>query len=205
VFFDPLLGRVAYLAIAVSDDAHLGAAESMDRRAGAVMRLPPIGPNHGATPAAAATGADTPVDPSIWSSIAPDEIVTVNVGKADMGQHVAGTTAQIAADELGPPWSAMRVSLVGNDPKYNYLVLGANITGIWSTMVNFEQPAAGREQPALGGQGRYPKKKRIDMSLILLNQYSNILSFDGVGQSRCGTRNGMTALLRTPVLPRRLV
>ncbi len=92
------------------------------------MRLPPIGPNHGAAPAAAATGADTPVDRSIWSCIAPDGIVTVNVGNADMGQHVASTMAQIVADELGAPWSGMRVTLVGNDPKYNDLVLGANIT-----------------------------------------------------------------------------
>ena len=73
--------------------------------------------------------------------------MTVNVGKADMGQHVASTMAQIVADELGAPWSAMRVSLVGNDPKYNDLVLGANITGSWSTMMNFEQPAAEREPP----------------------------------------------------------
>jgi isoquinoline 1-oxidoreductase beta subunit len=69
------------------------------------------------------------VDPGIWSSIARDGIVTVNVGKADMGQHVASTMAQIVADELGAPWSAMRVGLVGNDPKYNDPVLSADITG----------------------------------------------------------------------------
>ena len=81
------------------------------------MRLPPIGPNHGATPAAAATGADTPVDPTIWSCIAPDGIATVNVGKADMGQHVASTTAQIVADELGAPRSGIRSHAFGNEPK----------------------------------------------------------------------------------------
>ena len=45
----------------------------------------------GATPAAAAVGSAVPLEPSIWYSIAPDGIVTVNVGKADMGQHIAST------------------------------------------------------------------------------------------------------------------
>ena len=34
-------------------------------------------------------------DPSVWYSIAPDGIVTVTCGKADMGQHIASTMAQI--------------------------------------------------------------------------------------------------------------
>jgi isoquinoline 1-oxidoreductase subunit beta len=96
-------------------------------------------PLSGATQAAAAAGSAAPVEPSIWYSIAPDGVVTVNVGKADMGQHVASTMAQIVADELGASWGSMRVNLVGNDPKYNDPVLGANITGgSWSTMMNFD-------------------------------------------------------------------
>src|SRR5579871_6108980 len=93
----------------------------------------------GATTALAAAGAASAYEPTIWYSIAPDGIVTVNVGKADMGQHVASTMAQIVADELGASWGSMRVNLVGNDPKYNDPVLGANITGgSWSTMMNFD-------------------------------------------------------------------
>jgi isoquinoline 1-oxidoreductase subunit beta len=83
--------------------------------------------------------AATSYDPSIWYSIGLDGLVTVNVGKADMGQHVASTMAQIVAEELGASWHDMRVNLIGNDPKFNDPVLGAIITGgSWSTLMNFD-------------------------------------------------------------------
>src|SRR5579864_3964595 len=78
-------------------------------------------------------------DPSVWYSIAPDGIVTVVSGKADMGQHIASTMAQIVCEELGASWKDMRVSLASNDPKFNDPVLGAQITGgSWSTMMNYD-------------------------------------------------------------------
>src|SRR6202166_1165879 len=90
----------------------------------------------GADAALAATGN---FDPSVWYSIAPDGIVTVTCGKADMGQHIASTMAQIVAEELGANWKDMRVQLASNDPKFNDPVLGAQITGgSWSTMMNYD-------------------------------------------------------------------
>jgi isoquinoline 1-oxidoreductase beta subunit len=90
-------------------------------------------------------GADTALaapakfDPSVWYSIAPDGLVTVTCGKADMGQHIASTMAQIVCEELGASWKDMRVQLASNDPKFNDPVLGAQITGgSWSTMMNFD-------------------------------------------------------------------
>jgi isoquinoline 1-oxidoreductase subunit beta len=78
-------------------------------------------------------------DPSVWYSIAPDGIVTITCGKADMGQHIASTMAQIVSEELGSNWKDMRVQLASNDPKFNDPVLGAQITsGSWSTMMNFD-------------------------------------------------------------------
>jgi isoquinoline 1-oxidoreductase subunit beta len=92
----------------------------------------------GALPGAQAQ-ASTTYDPSIWYSMGADGLVTVNVGKADMGQHVASTMAQIVAEELGAAWGDMRVKLVGNDGKFNDPVLGAIITGgSWSTLMNFD-------------------------------------------------------------------
>jgi CO/xanthine dehydrogenase Mo-binding subunit len=78
-------------------------------------------------------------DPSVWYSIAPDGLVTITCGKADMGQHIASTMAQIVSEELGSNWKDMRVQLASNDPKFNDPVLGAQITGgSWSTMMNFD-------------------------------------------------------------------
>lgn len=78
-------------------------------------------------------------DPSVWYSIGQDGLVTVTCGKADMGQHIASTMAQLVAEELGASWKDMRVQLASNDPKYNDPVLGAQITGgSWSTMMNFD-------------------------------------------------------------------
>jgi CO/xanthine dehydrogenase Mo-binding subunit len=91
----------------------------------------------GADDALAATASN--FEPSIWYSIAPDGLVTVTCGKADMGQHIASTMAQIICEELGADWRNMRVQLASNDPKFNDPVLGAQITGgSWSTMMNFD-------------------------------------------------------------------
>src|SRR3954453_2082243 len=90
-------------------------------------------------------------DPSTWYSIAPDGIVTVTCGKADMGQHIASTMAQIVCEELGASWKDMRVQLASNDPKFNDPVLGAQITGgSWSTMMNFDAMSRA------GAAGRLP-------------------------------------------------
>ncbi len=86
-----------------------------------------------------ALAAPANFEPSTWYSIAPDGLVTVTCGKADMGQHIASTMAQIVSEELGSTWKDMRVQLASNDPKFNDPVLGAQITGgSWSTMMNFD-------------------------------------------------------------------
>ncbi|MGJ5175228.1 molybdopterin cofactor-binding domain-containing protein [Bradyrhizobium oligotrophicum] len=88
---------------------------------------------------ALAAAAPASFEPSVWYAIAPDGLVTVTCGKADMGQHIASTMAQIVCEELGAAWKDMRVQLASNDPKFNDPVLGAQITGgSWSTMMNFD-------------------------------------------------------------------
>ncbi|WP_284424136.1 molybdopterin cofactor-binding domain-containing protein, partial [Bradyrhizobium sp. SSBR45G] len=93
----------------------------------------------GLSDSALAAAAPANFEPSVWYAIAPDGLVTVTCGKADMGQHIASTMAQIVCEELGAAWKDMRVQLASNDPKFNDPVLGAQITGgSWSTMMNFD-------------------------------------------------------------------
>src|SRR5258705_1366516 len=86
-----------------------------------------------------AHAAPSAFEPSVWYSIAPDGLVTVTCGKADMGQHIASTMAQIVSEELGSAWKDMRVQLASNGPEFNDPVLGAQLAGgSWSTMMNFD-------------------------------------------------------------------
>jgi len=85
----------------------------------------------------AATAANA--EPSIWVAISPDGKVWVTLGKADMGQHIGSTMAQLVAEELESSWKDMNVVLASNDPKYNDPILGAQVTGgSWSTGMNFD-------------------------------------------------------------------
>src|ERR1700722_4671438 len=78
-------------------------------------------------------------EPSVWYAIGRDGKVTVTVGKADMGQHIASTMAQLVAEELEASWKDMAITLASNDPKYNDPILGAAVTGgSWSTGMNFD-------------------------------------------------------------------
>jgi CO/xanthine dehydrogenase Mo-binding subunit len=130
--------------VKITQDKPLDAPADLSRRsflvssaaAGLVLGYSAVPGLLGADEAFAATGS---FDPSVWYSIAPDGIVTVTSGKADMGQHIASTMAQIVCEELGANWKDMRVQLASNDPKYNDPVLGAQVTGgSWSTMMNFD-------------------------------------------------------------------
>jgi isoquinoline 1-oxidoreductase subunit beta len=92
-------------------------------------------PEAGGTQAATAAG----MDPTVWYSIGNDGKVVVTVGKAEMGQHISSTMAQLVAEELEASWKDMAIVLASNDPKYNDPVLGAQVTGgSWSTGMNFD-------------------------------------------------------------------
>ena len=53
-------------------------------------------PEVGKSLAAAGSG----IEPTVWASISNDGKVWVTVGKADMGQHIGSTMAQLVAEEL---------------------------------------------------------------------------------------------------------
>lgn len=98
--------------------------------------------------AAAKAGAKTAaaaLEPSIWYSIGPDGTVTVNVIRAEMGQHVGTAIARIVADELEADWSKVKVRHVDSDPKWGLMVTGGSWS-VWQSYPLYSQAgAAGRQ------------------------------------------------------------
>jgi isoquinoline 1-oxidoreductase subunit beta len=92
-----------------------------------------------------AVAAATPAfDPTIWYSIDRDGIVTVNIIRAEMGQHVGTALARILAEELEADWDKVRIVAVDTDPKWGLMVTGGSWS-VWMTFPVFSRAgAAGR-------------------------------------------------------------
>jgi CO/xanthine dehydrogenase Mo-binding subunit len=83
-------------------------------------------------------------EPTQWYSIDNNGIVTVNVIRAEMGQHVGTSLARILADELEAPWDNVRINHVDSDPKWGLMVTGGSWS-VWQTYPLYSQAgAAGR-------------------------------------------------------------
>jgi isoquinoline 1-oxidoreductase beta subunit len=106
-------------------------------------------------------------EPTIWYSIDPTGAVTVNIVRAEMGQHVGTALARIAADELEADWSKVRIVGVDTDPKWGEMVTG----GSWSVWQTF--PVLSRA----GAAGR----------IALIEEGAKLL---GVSPQNCTARNG---------------
>ena len=78
-------------------------------------------------------------EPTVWYAIGNDGKVVVTVGKAEMGQHISSTMAQLIAEELESSWKDMSIVFASNDAKYNDPVIGVQLTGgSYSTEMNFD-------------------------------------------------------------------
>lgn len=98
----------------------------------------------GQKPGAVAADGKT-YEPTIWYSIAGDGIVTVNIIRAEMGQHVGTSLARILADELEAPWENVRINHVDSDAKWGLMVTGGSWS-VWQTYPLYSQAgAAGRQ------------------------------------------------------------
>ncbi len=90
--------------------------------------------------------AETPplFAPTPWFAIDGDGIVTVNIIRAEMGQHVGTALARILADELEADWASVRIVHVDSDPKWGTMVTGGSWS-VWQTFPLFSHAgAAGR-------------------------------------------------------------
>jgi isoquinoline 1-oxidoreductase beta subunit len=106
-------------------------------------------------------------EPTIWYGIDRAGIVTVNIIRAEMGQHVGTAIARILADELEVPWEQVRILHVDTDPKWGTMVTG----GSWSVWQSF---------PLMSQAGAAGRQALIEQGAKLL----------GVGAAGCTARGG---------------
>ena len=93
---------------------------------------------------AGAESAPDAFEPTIWYSIDGNGIVTVNIIRAEMGQHVGTALGRILAEELEADWDKVRLDAVDTDPKWGLMVTGGSWS-VWATFPVFSQAgAAGR-------------------------------------------------------------
>src|SRR5262249_50239484 len=86
----------------------------------------------------------SPFEPTIWYSVGRDGIVTVNITRAEMGQHIGTAIARIIADELEVDWSNVRISAVDTDPKWGVMQTGGS-KSVWLDFPTYSRAgAAGR-------------------------------------------------------------
>src|SRR6202040_1461403 len=107
-------------------------------------------------------------EPTIWYGINPSGEVTVNIIRAEMGQHVGTALARIVADELEADWDKVSVVYVDSDPKWGEMLTGAS----WSVWQSF--PVLSRA----GAAGR----------IALIEEGAKLL---GVSPKRCTARKGV--------------
>src|SRR5262245_25577222 len=83
-------------------------------------------------------------EPTIWYSVDRDGVVTVNIARAEMGQHIGTAIARILADELEVEWSNVRIFAVDTDPKWGVMSTGGS-KSVWLDFPVYSRAgAAGR-------------------------------------------------------------
>eukprot|EP01037_Dinobryon_pediforme_P015312 gene15312-15456_t len=97
-----------------------------------------------AAAAADTTSAAPLFEPTLWFTLDAKGMVTINIIRAEMGQHVGTALARILADELEVEWANVRISHVDTDPKWGLMVTGGSWS-VWQTWPIFSQAGtAGR-------------------------------------------------------------
>ena len=89
----------------------------------------------------ASNGASASFAPSIWFEVNGDGSITMNIPKAEMGQHVGTALARIIADELGANWDDVSFVHANSDPAWGELIPGKSLGditgGSWSVFTSF--------------------------------------------------------------------
>jgi CO/xanthine dehydrogenase Mo-binding subunit len=111
--------------------------------------------------AAAAAGAPAGFEPTLWYSIGRDGTVTVNIIRAELGQHVGTGVARILADELEADWSQVHIKTVDSHPKWGLMVTGGSWS-MWQSFPIYSQAGAAGRQVLIEEGAKLLKAKAAD-------------------------------------------
>jgi isoquinoline 1-oxidoreductase beta subunit len=78
----------------------------------------------------AAGSAGELFEPTIWYGIDPSGTVTINIIRAEMGQHVGTALGRIVAEELEADWNKVKIVTVDSDPKWGTDDHGRQLVGV---------------------------------------------------------------------------
>ncbi|HEY0437491.1 MAG TPA: molybdopterin cofactor-binding domain-containing protein, partial [Phenylobacterium sp.] len=142
-------------------NARMAPAEALSRR-GFLIAATATGVALGfAGEAAAAAGAPAGFEPTLWYSIGRDGTVTVNIIRAELGQHVGTGVARILADELEADWSKVHINTVDSHPKWGLMVTGGSWS-MWQSFPIYSQAGAAGRQVLIEEGAKLLKAKASD-------------------------------------------
>src|SRR5579862_4366237 len=83
-------------------------------------------------------------EPTIWYGIDPSGTVTINIIRAEMGQHVGTALGRIVAEELEADWNKVKIVAVDSDSKWGVMLTGGSYS-VWQSFPLLSRAgAAGR-------------------------------------------------------------
>jgi isoquinoline 1-oxidoreductase subunit beta len=84
--------------------------------------------------------------PNVFLRVGTDDQITVLLSQTESGQGVWTTLPMLIAEELDADWTKIRVQHAPNDPAYNHLIWGYQVTGgstsTWSEFDRYRQAGA---------------------------------------------------------------
>lgn len=81
-------------------------------------------------------------EPSMWCALLPDGTLSVNVARAEMGQHVGTALAALLADEMGARWEDVRIVQVDTEKRFLPWYATGGSRSIWSGWQPYRQAGA---------------------------------------------------------------
>jgi isoquinoline 1-oxidoreductase beta subunit len=140
---------------------------------------------------AVARAAGKPFAPNAFIRIGADDLVTVVVGKAEMGQGVFTALPMLIAEDLEADWTKVRVESAPVDPAYNHPAFGMQMTGgstsVWSSWEQMRKAGATAKAMLVAAAAATwkvdPSTLRAEKGFVIHDASSRRLSFGALAET----------------------